>query len=76
MPQLSLYIDEPTLKKVRSAARKSRVSVSKWVRSRIRTSVESSWPPGYFDLQGSITDSGFTRPEQLDTGTDMPREKM
>ena len=31
MPQISLYIDGPTLKKIENAALRQRVSISKWV---------------------------------------------
>ena len=49
MPQLSLYIDQHTLKRVRLAAKRSHTSVSRWVRSRIAKSVESTWPEDFFD---------------------------
>jgi len=40
MPQISLYIDEPTLKKVENAALREHVSISKWVAEQIRARVD------------------------------------
>jgi hypothetical protein len=76
MPQLSLYIDEPTLKEVRRAARKERISVSRWISRRIKTAAESDWPEGFFDLAGSITDETFQRPPQLPFSVDSKRETL
>ena len=41
MPQISLYIDEETLKKVEKAAKKEHISISKWVGNNIKRSFES-----------------------------------
>ena len=44
MPQISLYIDEPTLKKVENAAKRQNTSISKWVAEQIRARVEPVYP--------------------------------
>ena len=36
MAQLSLYIDDETLKKVKKAAKSQNISVSKWITSRLK----------------------------------------
>ena len=41
MPQISLYIDEATLKKIERAARKKRVSISKWVAEQLRARLDA-----------------------------------
>jgi hypothetical protein len=76
MPQMSLYIDEPTLKKVRQVARRSHTSVSRWVRSRIQSAIEPSWPEGFFQLCGSIADETFARPKQLSSTDESPRTRL
>jgi hypothetical protein len=43
MPQLSLYLDKETLKKIESAAKKEKVPVSQWVRDRINQSFRREW---------------------------------
>jgi hypothetical protein len=62
MPQISLYIDEKTLTKVEDAAKRQRVSISKWVAEQIRAKVEPVYPADYGSLFGSISDDTFMRP--------------
>ena len=59
MPQISLYIDEQTLKKVENAAQKQHVSISKWVAEQIRSRVEPIYPANFESLFGSISDDSF-----------------
>ena len=74
MPQISLYIDEATLRKVESAASRQHVSISKWVAEQIRSKVEPVYPKGYEDLFGSLQEESFVRPMELDRTLDIPRE--
>ena len=64
MPQISLYIDSDTLKKITNRAKREGQSISKWVKSRISESIEKDWPADYFSLFGSIDDKSFDRPSQ------------
>jgi len=59
MPQISLYIDKDTLSKIEKAAAKERISISKWVGKNIKKLLKEDYPPGYFELFGSITDESF-----------------
>ena len=68
MGQLSLYIDEETLKKVEIAAKKENVSISKWITSRIKKSFKTNWDDDFFKLFGAIDDESFKRPDQLSHG--------
>jgi len=74
MPQISLYIDEATLRKVESAASRQHVSISKWVAEQIRSKVEPVYPKDYEDLFGSLQEDSLVRPEDLDRTLDIPRE--
>jgi len=74
MPQISLYIDETTLKKVENAALKQHVSISKWVAEQIRTRVEPIYPVNFENLFGSISDESFMRPEDISFKMDNKRE--
>ncbi len=73
MPQISLYIDEPTLKKIEQAAAKERLSISKWVAKQLRAQVEAVYPPQYEELFGSVTDDSFCRPPEPAFNSDSPR---
>jgi len=74
MPQISLYIDKLTLKKVETLAKKENKSISKWVRLRIKKSMDKTWPDDYFSLFGSVKDKKFIRPKELKASKDIHRE--
>jgi len=76
MPQISLYIDEPTLKKIENAASRQHLSISKWVAEQIRNRIEPSYPSDFENLFGSINDESFIRPEQLSFRDDSIRESF
>ncbi len=76
MPQISLYIDEKTLKKVENAALRQHISISKWVTEQIRSRIEPVYPIQFEDLFGSISDDTFKRPEELSFGSDNHREGL
>ena len=75
MPQVSIYVDRETLKKIARAAKKERSSVSKWVQKSIRRSLGSGWPDSYEKLFGSLEDMDFDRPPQGSFDDDVRREK-
>ena len=76
MPQLSLYIDEDTLKKIELSAKAERTSLSKWVVSRLRRSIQNAWPANYGTLFGALRDPTFPDKPPQDYGTDAPREQL
>ena len=76
MPQISLYIDESTLKKIELLAQKERKSISKWVGIRIKSALQETWPENYFSLYGRISDNKFKRPSQPELGNNAGREKI
>ena len=76
MPQISLYIDESTLKKIENAALRQKVSISKWVAEQLKKQIEPVYPPDYENLFGSIADSSFKRPKQASYDSDSFREKF
>ena len=76
MPQISLYIDEKTLKKVENVAKRQHTSISKWVADQIRSRVEPAYPANFEALFGSITDKSFLEPEEISFHSDLAREEM
>lgn len=76
MPQLSLYLDKPTLKLVNQVATQSNTSMSKWVRQAVMESLNNEWPKGYFDICGSITDTSFDVPEEAEVMNSTFREEL
>ena len=76
MAQLTIYLDESTLKKIEKAAREEKSSISKWAKKRLAYSLESKWPEGYFKVFGCLSDEEFERPAQLGFEADCARERL
>ena len=76
MPQLSIYIDEMTLKKIETAASIEHTSISKYAVKKINESMKSGWPEHYDDLFGSINDDSFTEHQSGSFSDDLPREYL
>lgn len=76
MPQISLYVDKETLKKVNKAANLSNKSVSEWVAHKIKHTLKMSWPEGYFSLFGIVKDRTFKRPTKKSFSNDIKREAL
>jgi len=76
MPQISLYIDEATLKKAADAAEARHMSISGWVAEQIRSRLEPSYPVGFDRLFGAITDDDFVEPPELSFDSDAVRAEL
>jgi len=76
MPQLSLYIDKVTLRKIELAAKIENLSISKFVVNKINESLHDSWPVNYENLFGSIDDDSFNTINKMDYKNDIPRETI
>lgn len=76
MPQISLYIDKETLKKVEKAAGAEKTSISKWVGKQLKKSLQSNYPEDFQNLFGSIRDESFTTPERKSFEVDAKRESL
>ena len=76
MPQISLYIDEKTLKQIELAAKIENISISKYVVKKMHESMHTGWPRNYDLLFGSIDDDTFHVPPDMDYTHDAPREPI
>ena len=76
MGQITIYMDDETLKKIEDAAHKEHDSVSKWVKKRLVRVLENSWPKDYFELFGSLRDDSFKRPAQPPWPKDRKRQTI
>ncbi len=76
MPQISLYIDKETLKKVEKAADAEKTSISKWVGKQLKKSLQASYPEDFQNLYGSISDESFQVPEREPFDADAKRESL
>lgn len=77
MPQLSLYLDESTMERLRERAASEHVSLSKFAAHCIaEDDCHSAWPAGFWELYGSIDDDSFACPDELDPALDAPRGQL
>lgn len=73
MPQLSLYLDEETMTRLRDDSTKAQRSLSKYVGDLIRRDeAQAAWPEGYWSIYGALTDETFQLPCELDSALDGP----
>jgi len=76
MAQISIYIDDSTLKKIEIAAKKDQDSISQWVKKRLVSSLKTAWPKDYFDLWGALKDDSFKRLSQGESSKDRQRQVL
>lgn len=76
MPQLSLYVDEKTLRELEIAAEIEHLSISKYAVKIINESMHSKWPNHYEDLYGCISDDTFEIDKINNFNNDIPREEL
>ncbi len=76
MGQLTVYMDNDTLKRIGAAAKREGESISRWVKKRLLSAFRKTWPEGYFDLFGSLKDERFERPKQGHFSQDTRRAKL
>jgi hypothetical protein len=72
--QLTLYLDDESIRKIGEAAARENSSVSRWVKARLLTALETQWPPGYLHVFDSLKDADLERPRQPDARLDARRE--
>lgn len=73
MPQLSLYLDEATMARLRDDSAKAQRSLSKYVGDLIRRDeAQAAWPEGYWGIYGALSDDTFRLPCGIDPALDGP----
>ena len=76
MAHLTIYLNDDVERRVRKAAKASKVSVSKWVADRVSKSVEASGPPEFLALAGAFPDFPDADDLRKGYGEDVPRESL
>ncbi|MCP4971700.1 MAG: toxin-antitoxin system, antitoxin component [Arcobacter sp.] len=76
MPQISLYVDNETLQKVEHAAKLENKSISKWVSSKLKYSLQNNLPDEWLNLFGSLKDDSFIEQPEISIKHDAKREKL
>ena len=74
MPQLSLYINDASMERLRRSALEQGMSLSRCAAEAIDARCSTGWSEGYFELYGALADNSFVAPAELDYALDTPRK--
>jgi hypothetical protein len=76
MAQVTIYLDDAAERRVKAAARKAGVSVSRWVADLVEDRTRTDWPAEARELAGAWPD--FPDPQEIRpvTGKDTPRAPL
>jgi hypothetical protein len=76
MPQVTLYLDQATAKRLKAAARRAGLSRSRWLAALIREREAGEWPQAVRELAGSWAELETARGLRRRTGRDAPRVRF
>ena len=76
MSQLTIYLDAKALKDVQTAARREKLSVSRWACLRLTQAAHRAWPKDYFELFGALKGAALERPPQGAPERDVRRKSL
>lgn len=76
MAQVTLYLDEETIERVRRAARASGLSQSRWLAQLVREKTAREWPAVVKEMAGSWTDFPEAEDLRRPSGRDVRRERL
>ena len=76
MAQLTIYLDDAAERRVKVAARKSGVSVSRWIAELVESRTRTDWPPEARELAGAWQDFPDLSELRALTGKDQSRVRL
>ena len=76
MAQVTIYLEDDVVNKMKIAAKESSISQSKWVSNLIRNRVSSQWPDSVKALAGSWVDMPDAETIREGFGQDASRESF
>jgi hypothetical protein len=76
MPQVTIYLDDAAERRVKTAARKAGVSVSRWVAALVENRMRTDWPAEVRGLAGAWPDFPDLQEIRRETGDDRPRLRL
>lgn len=76
MAQLTIYLDDESIRRIEGAAAREQSSVSGWVKKRLIQSLEEQWPADYFELFGALGEDDLHRPSETGFPVDARRESL
>lgn len=76
MAQVTLYVDDETAAKLKSAARQAGLSRSRWLAKLIQQRTATEWPPAVRELAGAWADLEASKRLRRGTGRDARRARF
>lgn len=76
MAQLTLYIDDETAVRMRTAANAAGVSISRWVADLVRQRTQTNWPAEVVALAGAWSDDDAIVAPRDGQPADVPRQEL
>ncbi len=77
MSQMTIYLDEASVRAIKRSAKREHVSVSNWARRRLCEAVRDTWPNDFFTAFGALRDeSDLERPSPLSLASDAKRQEL
>ncbi len=76
MAQVTLYMDEDTLGRMRAAASAAGLSMSAWLAQLVRERTRTEWPREVADLAGAWRDLPIAEDLRAAAGSDIARETL
>jgi metal-responsive CopG/Arc/MetJ family transcriptional regulator len=73
MAQITLYLDDALLTRLRASAARQQVSQSQFVSNLIRQAVDDKWPEDVLALAGALPAFPDAKGLRADLGVDAPR---
>lgn len=76
MAQVTLYLDEETARRMKRAARASRMSQSRWLAQLVREKTATEWPAAVREVAGAWPDFPEAEDLRKTDGDDVEREDL
>lgn len=76
MGQITIYLDEESERRLKSAAAAAGMPVSRWVAQLVREKTRTEWPDEVRELAGAWADFPDAEELRRSAGTDLPREPL
>ncbi len=73
---MTIYLPDEIERRARTAARRKRISVSRWVAEEVKHKLEDSWPPEFLAAAGSCPDFPALEELRQGYGQDTRRESL
>ncbi len=76
MAQVTIYLDDDSERRLKAAARKAGLSVSRWVGELVQNQTRTDWPAEARELAGAWPDFPDLNDLRPVTGKDQPRGRL